>query len=150
MPSNKTRLFHADAGNFSPLNSGRCPLCGGSNASFGAGSYDGTHKVFQGWCPACTNVCIAQETNDEVKRRGIEHLLSAALRRFPADRWGDEIGRLIEIPTVNKLISSITEPTVLEQLDSTLKCICDMCPVVGQRSSFNYMEDLSPDYGAPA
>jgi hypothetical protein len=141
MSSDKTKLFPENGANFRPLGSGRCPLCGGPNASFGAGSLDGQHKIFQGWCPACTNVRITHEANDEVKRRNKQHLLSAALRRLAADRWSEDIGFAIEVTNIDKLVSSVIELDVLDQFDSTLKLICDMCPIVGQHSKFNYMED---------
>jgi nucleoside 2-deoxyribosyltransferase len=141
MPSNKKRLFPEDGANFTPLNSGRCPLCAGPNASFGLWSLGEQRKIFQGWCPACTNVRITQEANEEVKRRGKAHLLSAALRQLPADRWKEEVDFAVEVATIDKLISSVTELEFLDQFDRTLKLICDMCPVVGQRSTFDYMQD---------
>ncbi|MCU1270977.1 MAG: hypothetical protein JWN74_2271 [Acidobacteriaceae bacterium] len=141
MSSDKTKLFPEDGANFTPLNSSRCPLCGGQNASFGAGSLDGQHKIFQGWCPACTNLRITQEANDEVKRRNKGHLLSAALRRLPASQWKEEIGFAIELKNIDKLVSSVTELDVLDQFDAALKLICEMCPIVGQRSTFRYEDD---------
>ena len=140
MPSDKKHLFGDSDPNATPLNSGKCVLCGGDNARFGV-SADASERVFQGWCPACTNVLISANAVDAVKTRGKDHLLSAVLRRVSPERWQEEIGMVIRTEDLDRLTSSISELTVLEQFDAALRLICEMCPIVGQRSQFNYMED---------
>jgi hypothetical protein len=139
MPSNKKHLFSDSGGGVVPLNSGRWPLCTGDNASFGFDNVLGLGKVFQGWCPACTNVRIDEQTLDTVRRQERGHLLSAALRRLPESEWRD--GRIVTTVNVDGYTSTVLELTVLDQFDTALKQICDMCPSLGERSAFNYSED---------
>jgi|SRR5579864_7742271 len=140
MPSNKKKMFGDTGPNVSPIGSGKCVLCGGSNAAFGRSTYS-TEIVFQGWCPACTNVLITADAVDAVKRQERDHLLSAALRRLAPEQWKTEVGDVIRTKDLDKLTSSISELSVLDQFDAALRLICEMCPLVGQRSQFNYMED---------
>ena len=122
-----------------PLNSGRCPLCNGENASFGFDNVLGLGKVFQGWCPACTNLRIAESALDAVKKQDRAHLLSAATQRLPDSYWQD--GRIVTTDNLDSCTSSILELSVLDQFDTSLRLICEMCPSVGQPSAFKYSED---------
>ena len=140
MPRNKRRLFPTDVSGLTRLASSSCPLCAGPNADFAFRLWTTQQRLFQGWCPACTNVWITSDALDEVKRRGAAHLLSAYLRRLPSEDWDTEVG-MIAINELERLTSSIAELSVMDQFDLTLKLICEMCPVVGQSSRFTYQED---------
>lgn len=139
MPSNKKHLFSDSGGGFTPLSSGRCPLCDGKNASFGSYNLAGLGRVFQGWCPACTNVRIAAQAVETAKSQGKAHLVSASMRRLPEVRWQD--GHVITAENADSYASSILQLSVLDQLDAALKLICEMCPCVGCPSAFNYEVD---------
>jgi len=139
VPSNKRHLFsNSDAG-ATPLGSGQCPLCNGGNASFGVSTVLGLNRVFQGWCPACTNVRIAEGALDTVKKQHRAHLLSAAVRCLSETIWQD--GYVITVSELDSYTSSVLELSVLDQFDAALKLICEMCPMVGLPSAFNYLED---------
>jgi len=144
MPSNKTHLFGGETPGYVAAQSGNCPLCGKGDAQIWVNG-SGSVRLMQGWCPACTNIHIMGDAVEEVKRRKEDYLLSAYLRRLPAEDWDIEIGSdttgMITIGKLSKLTSSISQPTTLDQFDMTLKLICEMCPVVGQQSRFQYETD---------
>jgi len=48
---------------------------------------------------------------------------------------------MIAVGELERLISSVTERSVINQFDLALKVICEMCPVAGQPSQFNYPDD---------
>jgi nucleoside 2-deoxyribosyltransferase len=145
MPSKKHLFRESAADNrmtITPLNSGKCPLCDGPNAAFGSGRHiSEPDKVIQGWCPACTNVCITEPALNEIKTQRKAYLLSAVLRQLPDDGWQKEIGGPIKARELDALISTVRELSVLDQFDEALRLICEMCPLVGQASQFKHQED---------
>jgi hypothetical protein len=98
-------------------------------------------RVFQGWCPACTNVLITEEALESVKKQGKAYLLPASLRRISPERWNDDVGAVIGLDDLDKLTSRVAELGILDQFDATLKFVCEMCSIVGNQSSFKYDED---------
>jgi len=139
MPSTKRHLFPTNLPGLIPSPSGRCPICNTGNADFAYREH-GSQRLFQGWCPGCTNVRITNDAADEVKRRKAEHLLSAYLRRLPAEDWNTEVG-IIAFDELDRLTSSVSELHIIDQFDLALKIICDMCPFVGEASAFHFATD---------
>lgn len=136
MPSNKKHLFPVDHNVLTQIP--RCPVCG-APADFGGRMHAGQQQIL-GWCDACTNVWITSDAADAVRRQNKRYLLSTYLRKLPAEEWDTEVG-LIAINELERLITTVPELTVLDQFDLALKLICEMCPVPGQPSTFNYQTD---------
>ncbi|MGA7339480.1 MAG: hypothetical protein WBE72_21280 [Terracidiphilus sp.] len=142
MSSNKRRLFRCDAPGLTRSPSPNCPICGTPNADFAFDRPFETHgpgasQLLRGWCPACSNVFIATSAANEVRQRRKGHLLSAYLRRLPPN---DEFNPIV-LEDLEKLTSSIPELNVVDQFDLALQKICEMCPVVGLPSRFDYQSD---------
>jgi hypothetical protein len=138
MPSAKTHFFPPDplASN-SPTVSCPCPICSTPSGEFVWLPDPNGLSFLLGWCPACTNVSIIGDAVGEVRRQKKEHLLSAYLRRIPDGTKPPSIF----VEDIERVTSEITEFSVTDQFDSALKIICDMCPVIGQPSQFNYETD---------
>jgi nucleoside 2-deoxyribosyltransferase len=140
MPSSKRHLFEYALLKLAAYTGPNCPLCGTGNGEFGRTQRDG-QILFQGWCNACTNVWITAEAVDKVRQQKRAHLLAAYLRRLPGKDWSEEVGGTIGSEDLEALTNSVSDLTVLEQFDLTLKLICEMCPAVGSASSFNFVTD---------
>ncbi len=143
MPSNKPHLFLAQESGFTRSASPNCPVCNTPNADFASyGPYttSGPPQLLQGWCPACTNVRIHTNAVNEVRKQKKGHLLSAYLRSLPAEAWKSE-RESVTVDNLEQIISSISELTILDQFDLALKRVCEMCPMVGLPSSFDYQTD---------
>lgn len=137
MPSQKTRLFKdIKAGTL--LETGRCPLCNTSNAQFWRVLWAGT-ETYKGWCPACTNVNITPAAIDEAKSQNKAHLVSAFLRRLPAEDFTN--AGFIGEGSLDSVFSQVRQPDAIEQYDLALTEICRMCPEPGLTSTFNFEVD---------
>ena len=136
MPSKKRNIYTA------LITSGKattpsCPICLTQQASLRMVWDQGGFEIWQGWCPACTNVNVESAAVEKVRQQNKGYLLAAYLRSLPEEDARNPIG----LDQVENLIGSITELSISEQFDLGVKVICDMCPVVGQHSTFNYEED---------
>lgn len=121
----------------SPTFNSPCPICCTQGGEYAWFTDPSGSRFLRGWCPACTNVSITGDAIGEVKKQKKEHLISAYLRKLPDDKPPSAIF----LDDLERVTSEISELSITEQFDSALKIICDMCPIIGQPSQFNYESD---------
>ena len=148
MPSAKRHFFPPQypLETNSPTFSSPCPICSTRGGEYVWLLDPAGIKFLKGWCPACSNVSIAESAINEVRGERKEHLLSAYLRRLPDNNPPSAI-----FPEdLERVTSEISELSITDQFDSALKVICGMCPDVGRPSRFNYEDDwpLIPAHSA--
>jgi len=137
VPSNKRHLFPPKGPGISPFPSPNCPICNTPNADFARISGPTGSPFLQGWCPACTNVFIEEGAAQEVRQQRKGHLLSAFLRKLPED---DALKPIFKYH-LEEYTSSVSELAIVDQFDLALKTICEMCPIIGAASMFDYQAD---------
>lgn len=138
MASTKRHLFrHFDEPGVQRSPSANCPICNTQGADFAIVLDPSMIPFERGWCPACSNFNIARDAIEFVRQQKKAHLLAAYLRRVPEEE-GD---RPIFLDDVDREISSITQLSIVDQFDLALKVICQTCPVIGERSHFDYLTD---------
>jgi hypothetical protein len=136
MASNKRRLFTSGNSLLKRLETPNCSICRTLGSElFSLNDPSGVYDDLRGWCPACSNVFITKGALATILSKNQGHLLSAYFRRLPET----EIGHPVD--NIEKAIGSISELGILDQFDLALKTICDMCPVIGQASCFDYQTD---------
>lgn len=138
MESTKRNLFqHFDGPGITRSPSSSCPICDTHGADF-AIVLDPSNIPFErGWCPACSNFYIARDAIQLAREQKRAHLLSAYLRKLPEK----EGNRPILLDDIDNVTSTITQLSIVDQFDLALKVICQMCPLVGQQSRFDYSTD---------
>jgi hypothetical protein len=94
----------------------------------------------KGWCPACSNFAITNNSLQFAKEAGKLHLLVAFLRRLPSDAWTENFQE-IDLRNIQSVLSQVAEPEILEQFDLALRFICEMCSEVGVPSTFDFKTD---------
>ena len=112
----------------------RCPLCGLNANVYRRKNPD---DLFEGWCERCGDVCITLPAVEEAKSQGKAHLVSAWLRRRPAN----EPATIINTEGVDRILKDIPEYSVLDKLDLTLVQVSSMTSEPGQRSTFMVSSD---------
>lgn len=139
MPSSKRHFFppQYQLETNSPTFSSPCPICSSPGGEYVWLIDPSGIRFLRGWCPACTNVSIAENAIGVVRGQRKEHLLSAYLRRLPDEKPPSAVF----LEDLDRVTSEISELSITDQFDSALKVICDMCPDVGQPSQFNYESD---------
>jgi len=113
----------------------RCPLCALTASVYRRKE---PSDLFEGWCERCGDVCITISSVDAARPQNKAHLVSAWLRRRPAD----EPAAIINNDGIQRILKDTPEYSVLDKLDMALVKISGMTGEPGERSTF----DVSRDY----
>lgn len=117
-----------------PNNAPKCPVCL-ANADIYRPLK--APELLVGWCEVCGDMNITRQAADHARSSGKGYLLSAALKRRPADQED----RTITLEDVDRILKDAPVFTVLEKLDIALATVAHMSDRPGALSRFSHQKD---------
>jgi len=112
----------------------RCPLCAQLAEVY---LRKEPPDLSEGWCARCGDICITRAASEAAWRENKSHLISAWLRRRPAN----EPATMVDQNAMERVLKDVPEYSIPDKLDLTLAQISSMATEPGQQSSFAVATD---------